>query len=102
MNNDVSVCGDGLCLAACVRSSFAAVSGFSLVLTTDSSNAVAMSVELVPLWSEQAASERQCSNLPLEGKGPLVLKEKKKQRLFFNYSFSHLPLGRGFIKEKQL
>lgn len=40
-------------LAVCVRSSFAAVSGVSLVLTTDSSNAVAMSAELMPAWPEK-------------------------------------------------
>lgn len=40
-------------LAAYMRSSFAAVSGLSLVLTTDSSNAVAMSAELMPSRTEE-------------------------------------------------
>lgn len=40
-------------LAACMRSSFAAVSGLSLVLTTDSSIAVAMSAELMPPRTEE-------------------------------------------------
>ncbi len=54
VNNDVSVCVNCVQFGSmCVRSSFAAVSGFSLVLTTDSSNAVAMSAELMPLWSEK-------------------------------------------------
>lgn len=51
-------------LAACVRSTFAAASGFSLVLTTDSSNPVAMSAELMLCGDsviQSAVSEKQYS-----------------------------------------